>query len=104
MNTTAPANRGWRADSLDVDFARYRARAVVLSVLAEIISKIGPATPYTDHDTLALTDKANKELDGFLAACLSEMVQLDLGLVGGRCSPVRGGVCRRKCKTARCSG
>ena len=79
----------WGSHGFDVDFPRDGARPVVFGVLAEVVGKICPTAADADHDTLALADKADEELDGLLATGLGKVVQLDLGLIGGGCSPVR---------------
>jgi hypothetical protein len=64
----------WGSHGFDVDFTRDSARAVVFGVLAQVIGQVGPTAADADHYTLALTDKADEELDGFFTAGLREVV------------------------------
>jgi hypothetical protein len=94
----------WGSHGFDVDFPRDGARAVVFGVLAEVVGQIGPAATDADHDTLALADEADEQLDRFFTPGLRQVIQLDLGItgVGGFLAQRRVG--RSQSETSRRSG
>ncbi len=54
---------------------------MVACVFFEILPKIGPAAADSHHDALpSFTDKADKEFDGGVPACLMQVVEFDFGI------------------------
>ena len=94
----------WGSHGFDVDFPRDGARPVVFGVLAEVVGKICPTAADADHDTLALADKADEELNRFFTTGLCEVVKLDLGIAGVGGFLAQRRVCRSQSETSRRSG